>query len=63
MNDPILRDSVFNGHSGEAVDLDADYPAITSNIDAQRAVFEQCWEVNLRELVSLTITKNHEPLT
>jgi len=47
LNDPIRGDAIFNYDGGETIDLDADETTVASNINAERAVFEQCRQIDL----------------
>lgn len=47
LDDSIRSDTIFNYDGGKTVDLDADEPTVASNINAKRAVFQQCRQINL----------------
>jgi len=47
LNDPIRGDAIFNYDGGETIDLDADETTVASNINAERAVLEQCRQIDL----------------
>lgn len=49
LDNPVFGDTIFNGNLGKSIDFDADDSAKTENINAQRFIFEQCFEVNLRD--------------
>jgi len=47
LDDSIRGDAIFNYDRGETVDLDADEPTVAPNINAKRAIFEQCRQIDL----------------
>jgi len=47
LDDPIRGDAIFDYDGGETINLNANEPTVAPNINAERAVFEQCRQINL----------------